>query len=553
MPTSSALLASAFIASLGVNTHLDYTQGPYANTSIAESSINYLGVKNIRDSAHGPYSIPIWSRVARNTGVKFINYMNRSSPADMQQTLALTPQLANLGLLNYVEGANEPDAPDAMALGNSLDYARTFQQQVFAMGRSLNLPVINLSVGVGWTAADGWQGNYDSIGDLSAIADFANAHTYPAVAKNLPYKTVDRLNYLASLGAPGKPVIISEMGWNTAVHGQSVVATNVLNGIMDSAFLKNEKTYLFALFDDASGKWGLMNGDGTPRVAGQAVRNLTTLLGDTGPTTYNPGTFTYDFAGLKGTERSVLFGKTDGSYWVSVWDETNPGHVVTLNLQMAAQEIQVFDPMVSTEPTQTVANSPTVTATLGSTPLLFKVVPAPLTNIAFYAANGTINADSTTKTITVYGTGNTVNGNTAAYTLTAATGGNTFNAGSGQSTLNISGVANTINIGSANTWINDTGSSNTIKLATAGSGVAVITGSIFSQGTKLNLSTLMASTTWNGDRTKLGNYLKIWISGTTGVVLVTPSGVSTGAAYVAAKLNSYSALTFTQLIDNSTF
>src|SRR5262249_18001780 len=150
-------------------------------------------------------------------------------------------------------------------------------------------------------------------------------------------------------------------------------------------------------------------------------------------------------------------------------------------LPLSAQEVQVIDPLLSTTPAQTVANTPTITATLGGSPLLFKVVPASLASIGLYASNTTINADSTTKTITVYGIGNTINGNTAAYTLTATAGGNTFNAGSGQATLNIGGAGNTVSVGSANTWINDSGTSNTIKLSAAGSGVAVITGSIFSQ------------------------------------------------------------------------
>jgi hypothetical protein len=226
---------------------------------------------------------------------------------------------------------------------------------------------------------------------------------------------------------------------------------------------------------------------------------------------------------------------------------------VTLNLPLAAKDVQVFDPMVSTTPLQSVGNTATLTATLGASPLLFKVVPAPLSDIGLYASNAVINADSITKNITVYGIGNTVNGGRASYTLNATAGGNTFNAGSGQSTLNISGVGNTITIGSANTWINDNGTSNIIRLSAAGGGVAVITGSIFSQGTKLDLSTLMSSTTWDGDQTQISRYLKIWISGTTGVLLVTPSGTSTGTAYVAAKLNSYGTLTLPTLLANATF
>ena len=47
------------------------------------------------------------------------------------------------------------------------------------MGQQLGLPVINMSFGAGWTAANDWHGDYGKVGDLSAYANYANAHTYP--------------------------------------------------------------------------------------------------------------------------------------------------------------------------------------------------------------------------------------------------------------------------------------------------------------------------------------------------------------------------------------
>ena len=41
----------------------------------------------------------------------------------------------------------------------------------------MGLPVINMSFGSGWTAANNWHGDYDKVGNLSPFADYANAHT----------------------------------------------------------------------------------------------------------------------------------------------------------------------------------------------------------------------------------------------------------------------------------------------------------------------------------------------------------------------------------------
>ena len=60
MATSTALIASAFLSALGVNTHVDYTTGPYSNTSITIASINYLGVDNLRDCPDSTRALTVW-------------------------------------------------------------------------------------------------------------------------------------------------------------------------------------------------------------------------------------------------------------------------------------------------------------------------------------------------------------------------------------------------------------------------------------------------------------------------------------------------------------
>src|SRR5262249_3687140 len=49
-----------------------------------------------------------------------------------------------------------------------------------ARRHSLGLPVINMSFGAGWTAANNWAGDYDKVGNLAAYADFTRARGDPA-------------------------------------------------------------------------------------------------------------------------------------------------------------------------------------------------------------------------------------------------------------------------------------------------------------------------------------------------------------------------------------
>src|SRR6185436_8846248 len=99
------------------------------------------------------------------------------------------------------EGGNQQDSAYALSRGNSIAYTAHFQQQLYRLGQSMGLPVINMSFGSGWTADNNWQGNYDKPGDLSAYADYANAHTYPLRGQKTG-ATIRRINTLAKLPAP---------------------------------------------------------------------------------------------------------------------------------------------------------------------------------------------------------------------------------------------------------------------------------------------------------------------------------------------------------------
>src|SRR3954462_7177049 len=181
--TSSQAISSSSVAnSIGVNTHIDFNKYGYQNLSTTAAAINYLGVKNLRDSADNPNTVGpngTWQKIANLTGAKFDDYMTEGSPASDLNDLGFAKQLAAQGILNFIEGGNENDNAYALCQGNSIAWTANFQQQVYAAGHAAGLSVINMSFGSGWTATNNWHGDYDKVGNLSAYADYANAHTYP--------------------------------------------------------------------------------------------------------------------------------------------------------------------------------------------------------------------------------------------------------------------------------------------------------------------------------------------------------------------------------------
>jgi serralysin len=374
-----AISATAVVGSLGINTHIDFAAYGYQNLATVESDINYLGVKIIRDSAETATDAQTWLQVAQATGAKFDDYIAETSPAGMLTDLGFVSQLAKEGILASVEGGNEEDDSYPASLGNTPSITALFQQQVYALGQKLNLPVINMSFGAGWTAANNWQGDYGAVGDLSADTRYANAHTYPNPGQ-LPDETIQRMNGLAALAASTRPVITSEIGWDTTVFSQQTIAKYVLDAAMDGVKDGDAGMYFYGLYDDASGAWGLFNADGTPRPAATALHNLSTLLTDTNAnaTSFKPGSLSYTLSGTQTGDNSVLIEKSNGQFWLSLWNETeaaNAPHTITVNLGILAATVIEFDPLTGTSSIASWSNVSTLQVSVPDHPVLLEIVP----------------------------------------------------------------------------------------------------------------------------------------------------------------------------------
>lgn len=368
-PPTPAIPAAEVVASIGVNTHIDFRKFGYQNLANVEAAIRYLGIRNIRDSGAQARDVFTWTEVARATGAKFDDFIGETGPQDMRVQLGFVPALAHAGLLNYLEGGNEEDDPYARNLGNSLQITAQFQHQVYAMGKSLNVPVINMSFGQGWTPLNHWHGDYDKVGDLAAYADYANAHTYPT-GQQTTAAAIRLLNDDAHIAAPGRPVITTEIGWDR----DGTEAPEVLQAVLDGIKAGDVKMYVYALFNDSSGKFGLMNQDATPKPAGKALHDFTTLLADRGGPSA-PGALRFDLDGRHEPDWTLLMQKSDGSFWLALWDESAGPHPVTLRLAKPAAQIEVFNPVAGTAATARATHADQMTVQAGHDPLLIRIVP----------------------------------------------------------------------------------------------------------------------------------------------------------------------------------
>ena len=321
-----------------------------------------------------------WLQVAQATGAKFDDYVAETSPAGMLTDLGYVNQLASEGILASIEGGDEEDDAYPKSLGNTLPITANFQQQVYALGQQLGLPVINMSFGAGWTAANNWQGDYGTIGDLSAYTTYGNAHTYPNVGQ-LPDAEIQYINGLAKMAASTRPVITTEIGWQTSDFAQQTIAKYVLDAAMDGLKDGDAGMYFYGMYDDGSGNWGLFNSNGTPRPAATAMHDLTALLADGGANaaTFVPGSLSYSLSGTQAGDNAVLIEKSNGSFWLSLWNETEASgspHTVTVNLRGQATTVAEYDPLTGTGSVKTWSNVSSFQVSVPDHPVLLEIIPS---------------------------------------------------------------------------------------------------------------------------------------------------------------------------------
>ena len=257
----TAVSASTFDQSIGVNIHVENYWSNYANTTLVENELAYLGIDQVRDK------FVDWSNVQSEyaqlaaAGVKFDLsipvYNGNPNTVNVPEFISMVNGLKKSypGSVIAIEGPNEVNIwPVYYAGGTTLADDALLQQALYSAVHAeptlSGIPVYNLTLGT----ADPTQ--FAQLGNLSSAADYANSHPYLGNEPTPAAGLADQLPIQAQIDAPGLPTVITETGYETnATDSYSGVdptdqAKLTLDLLLDAFKDGVSKTYLYDLMDD---------------------------------------------------------------------------------------------------------------------------------------------------------------------------------------------------------------------------------------------------------------------------------------------------------------
>jgi hypothetical protein len=385
------LRTSDMIELIGVNTHMAYNDGAYANLDNVVRDMKFLGIHHIRDELPGIDSQPaLQSRNALATltreNVRLdVLFHSGWTPTSVAWLRILETQV--LGAVASVEGYNEiNNFPPKFEGQTGAAAAKAGQKALYALIKSdpvlKNVPVIDM------TGFEMIRNPFFSYGEtLSGYADVMNVHVYPQNGgQPSSWINSERPRNYRRLEAE-LPKVITEFGYSSKPDSKRGFigiddrgqAKGVLNGLFDAARSGYEKVYLYELLDEKPDPdmkerefhFGLFTFASEPKPAAMAIRNLTTILGRSSHGSDRSANVPPDSGSIsvdlgqpdQGTPvLSLILAKEDGSKLIALWRETPiwdttsgrpleaPPIQAVVGFAKACADIRSYDPLRSSDP-----------------------------------------------------------------------------------------------------------------------------------------------------------------------------------------------------------
>jgi hypothetical protein len=409
-----ATSANSFVESIGINTHINYDNTAYGNyADLVKPSLQYLGVRHIRDNLADDDFMLNPYRDLHKEGIKLTGLV----PYETESMAALTMMIKKQrDVLEAVEGPNETDEFSQFSYQGrgfpigTIAFMKDFYRAIKNDPSLRDLPVLQTTLAFpGKALRKGTRA--DALRDLSAYADYGNSHNYFSFGE-APSKKINEDHLPLNLPiTPGKPMMSSEGGYQmgegdgykgtwddsqSAPFSEDVHGRYMLRYVLEQYRLGYQRSFIYELLDSDQPKWGLFRADGTPRAAAYGLGSMIKILGEGrwnnatknwDVPNFSPGRLDYSLAGAPTSVHSLMLQKSDGRFYLILWNEVInwdavtakpvfPANVsVTLKINQPIRQVSIFLPLTHGTKTTTTATSNTISLSIPDHPLIAEITP----------------------------------------------------------------------------------------------------------------------------------------------------------------------------------
>ncbi len=358
----SPLSAAGFRDSIGVNTHMSYTNTAYGDWPKVLQALSELGVTHVRDGVFDngvPSFMADWDaryQEAVSQRIRFDLVMPEPG-----SNLGSVPKIVGEIAGTLRDGVEDIEAPNEydLAVGGSAwsstlaGYDEEIHDDVLGTPGLAGVSIIGPSL------VD--SASYGELGGQSATFDYGNIHPY-ALSTGPSHQQIASAMATERIVSGQQPIMATEVGFDNALTqatNQPATSDDAAAVYLLRTFLENYaagivRTYAYELVDeqpdpagdDAEDNFGLLNYDFTPKPAYTALKNLLTDIGEpAAPTTLAP--LDVDLSNPNGAVQPLLLEVDPTHYDLILWQQATVWNPVTeQDLTVPPVEVSVAAPGV---------------------------------------------------------------------------------------------------------------------------------------------------------------------------------------------------------------
>ena len=323
--------ADQFVDSVGINTHITYSNTAYASQwGTVLTYLKDLHIRHVRDGFYPWAAGDEYYTKHQQIHSLGIDCDYVTSPSAIPTADQVELVKSNAGDMGYLEAPNEMDDQKG---SNWVSVLQNDLPALYTAGSANQVPVFGPSLVK--------QASYGQLGDVSASMDYNNLHVYfggrnPGTpgwgsgdAEHHSYGSIPWWMDNAQIDGPDVPSVATETGYlaqsdvTPYTLPQNVEAKYVQRSILEMFNGGVKKSYFYELLDEVSSPgYGLVDSNMKPKLAFVAVRNLMMLLEDPGAS-FQPGAVTYSLTGASSTVHQLLLQKRNGAFYLVLWIEAS--------------------------------------------------------------------------------------------------------------------------------------------------------------------------------------------------------------------------------------